>query len=504
METYNFITSARVHLIKGEAQLIKAGKSRMALRNLILITIDCLRADQVGFGHERGRSITPILDSLAAEGFVFKCAFSCGVRTAESFPAILTSSYPLMYNIDSHHLSPKRLSIATVLQRSGFVTAAMHSSPILSAQYNYDRGFNYFWDAFESTDRMYRLGVKLSRRLRYLDRLYHLLRQAYHRLVVVRNKPPFARSEALFHRAREWLLRHNSKQRFFLWLHLMDLHNPYLPLRAYQARFFPKPLSQRRIFNLTMRAMDKPDALSDEEISILRLLYQAQVHYVDDKLGEFLAELRKAALMDDTLIVVTADHGEEFGEHGDVGHGAFVHRIHEGRVLVKLYDELLHVPLILHASGSSWAHRSTSELVSLLDLAPTLIELLGLPPVPEWQGESLVPLMEGIRQEGREGVWAEYEVKGENGLRGAVVAYRTREWKFIYDGLFGRHELYELLKDPQERANVAALYPAIVCQMQRVVEEHLSSLEPDSTTVLARDHEDDKLLQRLRALGYIE
>jgi len=408
-----------------------------------------------------------------------------------------------MYNNGGFHLSQKRLSIATVLQRNGFITAAMHSNPMLSAQFGYNTGFDYFWDTLQNTGKLYRAGSDLAPHVQRLGGIYEKLRKIYHMAEVASGKPPFIRAEALLHKAQKWMQETCDRTRsFFLWLHLMDLHNPYLPLIAYRRKFLSQPLSTRRLFELTTQAMDNPDTLSAEEVTILRRLYQAQVNYVDDKLGEFINWLDKDQISDNTLLVVTADHGEEFGEHGSVGHAAYAHQIQNGKVSVKLYDELLHVPLILYASAPSLGHRCVSEMVSLIDLSPTIIELLGLPQVPEWQGESLVPLMSGAGHRSTDGVFAEYEVRGDNGLKGVVVAYRTHEWKFIYDSLFGKHELYALPKDPREHDNVLSSYPHIARQMQWMVEQHLFSLQSDSAPTMTEP--DEEVLRRLKALGYIE
>ncbi len=472
------------------------------LKNLILITVDCLRADELGFMVGRP-GLTPAMDALAEQGVVCRRAFSCGPRTAESFPAILTASYPLMHDIDGHHLSQARLSLATVLQRNGLVTGAVHSNPVLSARYHYDRGFDDFWDSLGGSDGVHQLGFALAPRLRRLNGLYQALRQVYRAVGVTSNRPPFVRAEKIMNRAKGWLQEKRSAgDRFFLWTHLMDLHNPYLPLPEYQDRFLPASLTRRHVLDLSTRLVDEPGTLSAEEIAALRQLYRAQIAYVDDKLGEFVGWLQDSGLMDGTLLVLTADHGEEFGEHGGLGHAASVHRPENGRAQIKMYDELLHVPLLFY--GLEGGRSEVLELVSLLDLSPTLLDTLGLSPISQWQGESFLSVIRGEMAAMREGVIAEYKVKGEEDVEGAVVAYRTAEWKFIYDGLYRRHELYHLPTDPQEMDNVVDRQPEVAQRMRGVVERHLDSLEAASCVELVEEPVSGEVLERLRALGYIE
>jgi arylsulfatase A-like enzyme len=159
-------------------------------------------------------------------------------------------------------------------------------------------------------------------------------------------------------------------------------------------------------------------------------------------------------VLDDTLIVITADHGEEFKEHGDFGHNH------------KLYDELIHVPLII--SNSSYRNIAIKDTVSLLDITPTIIDLLNIPETETFQEKSLIPIIEGKRKSS--GVISEIlDIQGKR-----VTSYRTKEWKYILSEAGNRRELYNIRKDPQERENVYEEEEEKVKEFESMILKHIS------------------------------
>ena len=451
--------------------------------NVILITIDSLRADHLScYGYQK--ATTPNLDELAKNGILFTQAFANAAGTAPSFPSILTSSYLLQYPY-SAHLSPQRLLLSEVLQKQGYITGAVHSNPYLSRFYGYNRGFETFTDfLFDNygvkdkinwqTRRSGSFGFRLGRQIKGVfgesSFIYRILSRLYLRVVtriVGRSKlnivSKYAKAEIINREAISWLeSRGNNK--FFLWLHYMDVHRPYMPKLEYIKQIRSSLPEERRIWTLNKKLFKyvgvhiNPKDISEEEFELIIDLYDAGIRYTDEAIGFFLKEITKIGLLDNTLVIVTADHGEEFLEHGDVAHGP------------KLYDELLHVPLIFYAPGLGEG-MVINDLVSLIDLAPTIGDILNIGKPEKWIGESLLPLIKGKERRIDNGVISEVLAGGKR-----KTAYRTKKWKFILDEeKEGKenYELYNLEEDPKESHDIADKRADLVKEFSSKIEEHI-------------------------------
>jgi arylsulfatase A-like enzyme len=385
------------------------------MRNVVLVTVDCLRADHVGY-HGYDRNTTPFLDGLARKGTRFANAFANGPNTRHSVPSFLSSTYPLLFldEAQSGRFHRGRKSIAEVLREHGYATAAVHSNPFVSKFYGYDRGFDHFNDFLlgqvEDEKKKTTLEKKAGEVLKGVK-------------AVVGRKLPHEDGATVNKRAGVWL--QNAERPFFLWLHYMDVHMPYVPPNEYLADLSLPSYSHvkkvwmgKKIDDAAMRENIPDDAVPDYVN-----LYDGCIRYVDDVIGELVQMVEQEAPK--TVFAVSADHGEEFREHGNLGH-------HE-----KLYDELLHVPLFLYGDGV--AQREVSQPVSLLGLTPTLLECAGVEKDPLMQGQSL---LDGAEPFVLAEAWA-----GER-----VTAVRTGRWKFITGA--GSRELYDIERDPQERDNL--------------------------------------------------
>ena len=307
-------------------------------RNLLLISIDTLRADHLGcYGYHRDTS--PNLDRLAEQGIVFERAISQAPWTLPSHVTMLTSLYPSTHQVtgEETRLDPAIPTLAAILGRHGFATGGFVDHPFVSSVYGLERGFSRFDDS----------GGGIAR---------------------------------LAPRAAKWL-REFDGDRFFLFLHVFDVHCPYTPPGAYADRFrsgASVPMDLRgKCGNPQLNRM----AISEGQLTHIVDQYDGGIAYTDARLGVFLQAFRDTGRWSQTLIVVTSDHGEEFREHGQIGHERTVH------------DEILRVPWILVAPGRP-AGRVT-ETVGLIDLVPTVLELLDVAPQPGLQGRSLVHLLEG-------------------------------------------------------------------------------------------------------------
>ena len=315
-------------------------------RNVILLSFDALRADHLGcYGYERDTS--PNLDSFAEENLQFLNAYSASSHTREAVPALLTGEYPDVAIDANYHLATDTIAstlseegsnVATALAGEGVQTAGFHSNPFVSRAYGFDRGFDTFDDDLHFGS----------------NKVVALAQRAFDKL---RNRH-YARADEINERSLSWLDSLDDGQPFFLWSHYMDTHGPYEPPGEYRQLYADADISNGEAQSLYQRAIKDPESITDDERQLLIDLYDSEIRYNDEKIGVFLDELRERGLLDQSLIVVTADHGDAFGEHGYYEHPRYLH------------DEITHVPLLVRSPGGDEGTVSTS--VSTLDIAPTV------------------------------------------------------------------------------------------------------------------------------------
>jgi arylsulfatase A-like enzyme len=416
--------------------------------NLLLITIDALRADHLTcLGYSR--KITPNLDYFADNGVLFTQAISTSHMTPTSFVSMLTSTFPLM-NGGWFDISKRGITLPLVLKAHGYHIAAFLSNPWLTSHYGYHKGFDVFDNSISESGMVMKVLGKLIRK--------H-----------IQVTPPFAKAQELNKKGIKWL--HDNRDNFFLWLHYMDVHGPYGLLRNSISLY--RSLLRMRVNQAlgrsTYRAMKSNSLMPKGGINRFIDLYDAQIRYVDKMFGYLLHKLMELDILKDTLVVVTADHGQQFMEHGYYGH-------HSG-----LYDELIHVPLII--IGPRLKSQIITQQVSLLDLAPTILDMAGIEKPKAFLGDSLLGLMRGSSSEGgRLGAISETDVPlGMSRLRGnqkrldaklRVISFRTDKWKYIYtEG--GQDELYCLSTDPGERENLIDVEPEVATELRSKIVAHI-------------------------------
>lgn len=451
----------------------------MKRHSLILITVDCLRADHVGF-QGYARPVTPFLDSLAKNAVVLSDTVVAGAPTYFSFPAIMASRYPLSLGREAIGIAPGEPTIATLLKSSGYATAAfLAGNPYLSARYGYDQGFDEFQDFLDSSvsgvptlpsttvSRM----SGLNRGLEAMSRHTKLTRIAYNEfyfrycqrksaaenlsLDQLRRYPA---ADVLIEKARLWLTE-VREQSFFLWIHLMDPHHPYYPrqdalnslgllnISANQARFLNSFWSRGDI---------GPRRLRQHKDKIVAL-YDAGIHWVDKQLLQLASTLQDLHRWEETVFVVTADHGEEFLERGERYHSP-----------TGLPEALIRVPLLIRAPDVS-PSRISSRPFRMIDLAPTLLEAVGTD-VPEGiQGRSHWKeirtgqlLAEPVVTECAEG--SNGTQQHEDRTRPRLIAVRHGSFKLVIRFRDQTDSLYDLVNDPEEHSPL----PADSCKKERV------------------------------------
>lgn len=309
------------------------------VRNIILISLDALRAGQLStYGY--GRETTPYLDRFAEGGVKFTEAYSASSHTRESVPALLAGQYPSSAVDGSFHRDAR--TIPDRLDEAGYRSGAFHSNPFVSRAYGFEKGFDTF------DDDLYLGGNKLvALAQRALDKL--------------RNQH-YARATEINDRSLNWLDTLDDDP-FFLWNHYMDTHGPYEAPAEYQREFHGEVVSDKTAQKLYQRAIDDPDSITEDEQRLLVDLYDAEISYTDSRLETFFEQLEDRGLLEKSLVVITADHGDAFGEHGYYEHPR------------QLHDELVHVPLLVSGPGVEPATVDTP--VSTLDIATTVFEAVG-------------------------------------------------------------------------------------------------------------------------------
>jgi arylsulfatase A-like enzyme len=390
-------------------------------RSMVLVTVDCLRADHCGF-HGYPRKTTPFLDSLARESLVVSNAFVAGAPTYYSLPAIHASRMPLSLGRDVVGLAPGEETMATCLRGCGYATAALAAAnPYISPRFGYNQGFDEFRDfldfdsraegpspgietgqaadklasltghkaeAFRSLRGSVNQWLKGSARAIGLGRLYDELYFQYCARVAVRRGKDvpnldalrrFPSADVLVQSAERWLASLDNRP-FFLWLHFMDPHSPYYPTAAAYRELLGDDLlpTHARYLNAFWNRSDlSPSRLQRHRQDVIDL-YDASIRWVDVQIARLVDFLRRSNRWDDCVLALTADHGEEFLEHGRRYHAP-----------LSLVEQIAHVPMLLKMPKQTKAQNST-VLFSHLNLAPTLLEVLDVPRPRSFKGTSLL------------------------------------------------------------------------------------------------------------------
>ena len=431
----------------GAPQILEPER-RAERRNLVLISIDTLRADHVG-AYGCDLATTPELDRLAAQGALFEEVSAAYPSTTASHMTMLTGMYPATHGV-TDALAQLPSGIHTLAQRlaaAGYQTAAVTEDGMVYAEAGFRRGFAFYrenkgtniWDASGQVD-------------------------------------------ATFSAGRRWLEEHHD-ERFFLFLHTYQAHAPYSPppefdvFKTYRTKDGELPIDERT-----------PNAVRN------RHLYAGEVRYVDAELKKVLDTIDALGEAGRTIVVVTADHGEEFGEHGGFGHG------------LTLYDEALHVPLIVRAPGLAPAGRRIAEQASLADVVPTLLELLDLPRPADLQGESLVPLLDPQHRTRPRAVFA--ETWPTNAVHLLAVRTSTHKWIFT-EGRPRPAQIFDLRADPGEHATLTD--PELLAEGEALGRPYQTLLtaagEGSGNPERAQpgtSELDSRTVEKLRALGYLQ
>ncbi|NAT10290.1 hypothetical protein C4E22_01845 [ANME-1 cluster archaeon AG-394-G06] len=464
-------------------------------KNVILLTVECLRADRIGtFGYEK--KTTPNLDELFKRGLLFSRAYSASSWTAPCINALLTSTYPFMY--DGDVTMNKRTSIAEVLRNNGYTTIGLPFHAYLSSFFGYDKGFDTFKDGIkekgntkEIDSNSEALKYKIRRYIRMkfykFDKLFSAKEKSILykiwtsvkilRIGLVISKIALLDKRKKYPKMGERLnkeilsLLKNAHQPFFLWAHYLDTHPPFLPPKNFSRDI---GMLSKIIVNVKQRiAMfeNKEDAFKPKDLEKLSNLFDMEVEYLDFWIKNLMGELDYLGLLKDTYVIITADHGTQFLEHG---------RIHNE---LELYQELVHVPLFIMGPGIPC--KEIELPVSHIDVSPTILDLLNINKPMGLLGKSL--LNNGMNDRGGIGVFCE-EGQSERGeafqtepgiiklnKESMKIAYITKNRSYIFRNN-GEDELYDLIKDPRERNNIINEEREMAEKCLEKIKEHLKEI----------------------------
>jgi len=347
------------------------------MKNVILITIDCLRPDHLNcYGYKRVTS--PFISSLAQKGLLFTNVYANSSYTSASIASMITSTYPFDFGEYLEYSTPARLSrkrvlLSQVLKNYGYSTAFFHDNPYLSPIFGYDRGFDLAVDFGDKSQAVSKIkwsvfsifkNEKVRRLIWRTKDLILFLRWYF------KNVPLHTDAEAIFREALSWLQTVN--QPYFLWVHLMDTHIPYCSRHEILDRFKINKFQALRVVYKHFKRKE----LTSGELEIFKQLYDAQIYQIDHALSKYLPKImgEKAS---DSYVIITADHGEELEDRRKAG-------LHAG----KLTDKLLRVPLIIYGGGLK--PKIVDVKASLIDLVPTILDLLEIEEPKYFKGVSLL------------------------------------------------------------------------------------------------------------------
>jgi len=387
-----------------------------------LVTIDTLRADRVG-SYGAVHAHTPVLDTIAASGVRFELAISPAPLTLPAHTSLMTALDPPSHGV--RHNSIYRLgdgipTLAERLHEAGYRTGAVVGAVVLDGRFGLNRGFDHYDDA---------IAGEASATVGYSER----------------------RADAVVDRAVAWV--ETAPERFFLWVHFYDPHADYAPPPGFASAFASDP-------------------------------YAGEIAFVDAQLGRLLAALAERGPVEETLLVVTSDHGESLGEHGESTHA------------YTLYDATQRVPLLMRGSGLPQG-RVVRDLVGLVDVAPTLLALVGAPPLEATDGVDLATAIKGRASADRR-IYSETMATFLDYAWSPLWAVRTAHHRYVRAP---RAELYDLRDDIGEERNLASDRPKLAAEL----EAWLSSRARVAPATGARLHRplDDSERDQLRSLGYV-
>lgn len=446
-----FLRIVTVGLIIVGVFVLKNIKAKDKDFNIILISIDTLRADHLGC-YNYPRNTCPSIDKFRENAVLFRYCIAQSSSTLTSHASMLTSLIP------SHHgafftreqaLPENIRTMAELLKEKGYQTISFNDGGQIAPKFGLNQGF----DRYES--------MRDSIKAEHLN---------FYRVVT---------------KTMKWLDQH-PEEKFFLFLHTYETHHPYTPKKR-QLKLFESNYNGDLNWQITVEMIERINKgeikLTDEDKQHIINTYDAEIRSMDESFGLLIDFLKKKKLYDNTLIIFTSDHGEEFGEHG-------IWATHSHT----LFNDQLHVPLVIKLPASKFASRKVDHLVRSIDILPTVMDLLGEKMSKDFEGSSLVPLMKGIPP--KKLIFAISQRDMKQTYVSAYWSVMTQKWK-LYDA-----KLFNLLNDPGELKDVSKSHEDLKTNLQKYALIYLkrkNEKSPAKKVVL-----DDELREKLKSLGYLD
>jgi arylsulfatase A-like enzyme len=465
--------------------------------NVVLVTMDTTRADHLScYGY--GKLTSPVLDKLVKEAVLFENAYATSPWTLPSHASIFTGKYPTSHGAHRSArfdrslsggywqiLSDRHVTMAEVLREQGYRTGAVVAGIFCSRMYGVSQGFDYYYDVWP----------QMSHEVRHFL-VYQFARMVKNRIIALDSTieargwaaPPADKVNDIVFR---WLAR-NHHEPFFLFINYFDVHSPYTPPEPYDTLFGSNEL--KTVY------WGMPDKLYEPVYGMVRTLsqdekeyffsqYDGEIRYLDAQMGRLFNTLEKLGVYDDTIIIVTSDHGEGFGEHYLLYH-----------LVSAVYDELTRIPFIVKYPKRANRKGFVAGRVSLVDIMPMVLSELGFP-MPEGVQGKVGPRASGyVVAEAERGLPSPKEYGGR--FNKEVTALYSGELKYIHSS-DGADELYNLNLDPHELQNLMKDDPGVGREMRSQLEGVVESLREQGIEGEALEV-DEGMEERLRALGYVK
>lgn len=446
-----FLVIVIVGLITAGVLVLKNLRGKDRDFNIILISIDTLRADHLGC-YNYYRNTSPAVDKFREDGVLFRHCIAQSPSTLTSHASILTSLIP------SHHgafytrgqaLPDNIKTMAELLKEKGYRTISFNDGGQIAPQFGLNQGF----DKYESMS----------------DKI----------------KAEHLNFKRVVTKTMTWLDQ-NPDEKFFLFLHTYETHHPYTPKKR-QLKLFESNYKGDLNWQITVEMIERINKgeikLTDEDKQHIINTYDAEIRSMDESFGLLIDYLKKKKLYDNTLIIFISDHGEEFGEHG-------IWAMHSHT----LFNDQLHVPLLIKLPGSKFASRKIDHLVRGIDILPTVMDLLGEKMSKDFEGVSLVSLMKGIPP--KKLVFAISQRDMQQTYVSPYWSVMTRKWK-LYDA-----KLYDLLNDPAELKDIARTHEDLKTSLQKYALKYIK--RRDKKFSAKKVVLDDNLREKLKSLGYLD
>lgn len=422
--------------------------------NVILILVDTLRADKLGvYGNNDG--LTPVIDALAKDSVVFKNCYAPSSWTVPSVVSMFTGVWPAQHGVEfaviERHkvLSQQKLNsgyptLAEQLKWAGYTNHAAVTNIHINKHFGYGQGFSTF-------------------ETKSWARATWITNYVKKNLETITGQPPY-----------------------FLYLHYFDPHDPYQMHKGFEMGL-DKKYSTPYLFEMNTAGMDQirnnPDMKEgSNDFEVIKTLYNGEVKYSDMEIGRLLDVL---GVTDKDMIIITSDHGEGFLEHGNLGHGNSV------------YWELLRVPLIIRFPGKKMAGQQVDDLVSLVDLLPTICTAVGIKAKGELDGFDLVS---GLNTKVFPDRPLYVDLNRPEVKKNALV---FRNWKFHLDQNTGEKELFDLVKDPGETKNIADQHEKVVSRLTDTIKDHLAIPKRFPAPIIHGENVNEEDLDKLKSMGYL-